>query len=237
MLLRPYVDAYWTVRSGLLPGPSQRILPDGCVDIICNLGNDVFTSSGDTRMAHGMVYLVGTMTHYAESFPEPESYLAGIRFKPGAFPLFFRFPLHEATDNCLEFERSLLEAVGLIRGPELAEVLDRYLLKKLQPATVPILPVIEDIVRQQGNVKIDKLATTHYITRRQLERYFKLHTGVSPKEFANIVRFCAVMPDLRKRAAHESLADIAYQFGYYDHAHLANEIKRYTGIVPSDLRR
>jgi AraC-like DNA-binding protein len=35
----------------------------------------------------------------------------------------------------------------------------------------------------------------------------------------------------------ESLLRIAFELGYYDHAHLTNEFKRYAGIRPSELSR
>ena len=30
-------------------------------------------------------------------------------------------------------------------------------------------------------------------------------------------------------------AQIAFEHGYYDHSHLTNEIKRYTGVTPTQL--
>jgi AraC-like DNA-binding protein len=35
--------------------------------------------------------------------------------------------------------------------------------------------------------------------------------------------------------SEESLFRIAVEFGYYDHAHLTNEFKKYSGILPSEL--
>ena len=36
--LAPYIDAYWKVTGDNMPLATQTILPDGCVDIIMNLG-------------------------------------------------------------------------------------------------------------------------------------------------------------------------------------------------------
>ena len=36
-------------------------------------------------------------------------------------------------------------------------------------------------------------------------------------------------------ATNESLLRMAYDLGYYDHAHLTNEFKKYAGILPSEL--
>ncbi|TWV97499.1 helix-turn-helix domain-containing protein [Chitinophaga pinensis] len=67
-----------------------------------------------------------------------------------------------------------------------------------------------------------------HITTRQLERNFQRHIGVSPKEFTNIVRFRCALSQIKHNKQEGSLLSIALDCGYYDHAHLTNEIKRYT---------
>ena len=41
------------------------------------------------------------------------------------------------------------------------------------------------------------------------------------------------MTAFQKRKPKESLLSIAFDYGYYDDAHLTNEFKRYNGAVPS----
>jgi len=66
VLLKPYIDAYWHLQTkndtDLL---KQRILPDGCADLICCLGNEVFTSTANTWLCADKVYLVGAMATFA----------------------------------------------------------------------------------------------------------------------------------------------------------------------------
>jgi hypothetical protein len=38
--LSNYVDAYWTATGSSKTVTVEKILPDGCVDIIFNVGND-----------------------------------------------------------------------------------------------------------------------------------------------------------------------------------------------------
>jgi AraC-like DNA-binding protein len=71
--------------------------------------------------------------------------------------------------------------------------------------------------------------------------------GISPKEFIKIARFQEVLRRLQQirpqsvlqdgpgDIPQESLLRIAFELGYYDHAHLTNEFKRYAGIRPSEL--
>ncbi len=86
--LAPYVACYWSITS---PTPIlNRILPDGCVDIVLS----------DT------VEVVGTMRQAILVPMDSQTITIGVRFKPGGGAAFFRLPLHEVTDDMLDL-RSL----------------------------------------------------------------------------------------------------------------------------------
>jgi len=70
---------------------------------------------------------------------------------------------------------------------------------------------------------------------RQLERIFIRHMGISPKSFINFVRYQSAIQNIREHYPTQSLVDLSFDCGYYDHAHLAKEIKKYRGISPSQL--
>lgn len=98
-----------------------------------------------------------------------------------------------------------------------------------------LMQVIADIKKHKGTISVFELANRHFTTVRQLERHFKQHIGISPKEFINIIRFQFVHAAIREKSSEKSLLKIAFDHGYYDHAHLANAIKRYTGDTPTEL--
>lgn len=230
--LRAYIDAYWTVTTGLIDHTfTSRILPDGAVDIICNLGAAVFNAGNEAVLVADKVYLVGTMTAYSDSVIQSDSKLVGIRFKPGAFSIFYRMPLYQTADACIEFERTLLD-VGLT-GDDFVTKLNGYFLQRMGDVSSPLFPVINSILLHNGTLRIELLAKEHFITQRQLERHFNQAIGVSAKAFSNIVRFRSALPAIKCPPAQLSLEEIAIRYGYYDHAHLAKEIKKYTGVAPS----
>src|ERR1700741_5490201 len=82
-MLSNYVDAYWTASGSSTPHSIEKILPDGCVDIIFNLGNDCYTDNGTFLMKSEKTYLVGTMTKDKETEMDNNTKLLGVRFKPG----------------------------------------------------------------------------------------------------------------------------------------------------------
>jgi transcriptional regulator GlxA family with amidase domain len=72
------------------------------------------------------------------------------------------------------------------------------------------------------------------LSERHLRRLFREAVGVSPKEFAKLVRF-----DRAISAAHEDVranwASIAAATGYYDQAHLIGEFQSISGVTPRAL--
>lgn len=233
-VLTDYIDAYWTVTGEEKELKTEKILPDGCVDIIFNLGADCKTGNSSFVMQNEKAYLVGTMTSFKETIMNPGTNLVGIRFKPAAFSAFYKFDsLHHVKDQTIEFEKTLSPDIQKTIQYSTA-YLNHFFLNKLSKPKHLLLPVVADIQNQKGRLTLQTLAQRHFTTIRQLERNFKQYIGISPKEFINLVRFQFTLP-LLKNTCGRSLSDIAFDCGYYDHSHLTNEIKHYTGVTPSQL--
>lgn len=233
--LTPYIDAFWITAGDSKAQERVKIMPDGCIDIIINLGEDCKTDNGATTVSHGKTYLVGTMSRYKIADIHPGTRMLGIRFKPAAFSAFYpSVPLHEVANITVEIPGSFLPDPGkIITDP--GTHLSRFFLDKFVPPRHNLLQVIADVKKHKGLISVTDLTKRHFITTRQLERAFRQHVGISPKEFINFIRYQFVLPAIRNKPSEKSLADIAFDYGYYDHAHLANEVKRYTGTVPSQL--
>ncbi|MBC9798549.1 AraC family transcriptional regulator [Sinomicrobium weinanense] len=231
--LADFIDAFWTAEGAGKPCDKEIILPDGCVDLIFNLREDCKTDHGTLTMHSQKTYLVGTMTTFKETFLNASNKLVGIRFKPAAFSSFYQYaPLHEITDKTIEFESSISPDIHKIEQ-SFVSYLNTFFLNRLGKPKHNLAAVVKDIQTANGQIGIGTLAKRNYTTIRQLERNFKKHIGISPKEFANIVRFKAALSRIKHNKQQQSLLDIAFDCGYYDHAHLTNEIKRYSGIAPS----
>jgi AraC-like DNA-binding protein len=234
-VLRPYIDAYW-VATGESSGMNiERILPDGCIDIILNPGEDCLSQESTFLLEHKKAYLVWTMTRYKKNLMHAGTWLIGIRFKPAGFSAFYNYPgLYKIADETVEFKIEL--------SPNLDDTLrfsttylDHFFLKILSTPKRSIAPLIADIRCCQGQIGINTLADKYFTTVRQLQRHFNKHLGISPKEFISLVRYQSVLEKIRSNPSKKSLALIAYESGYYDHSHLTNEIKKYTGLTPAQF--
>lgn len=238
--LRPYVRCFWAVRNDvatLAATPSQRVLPDGCMDIILarsgpeDEGRDAFALTA-----------VGAMSRYFDAVPLPLR--IGVRFEPGMGPLFLRVPAATLTD----LEIPLRELWGrdahtlladVVKPPSIAErvhVLERWLLRRLDCAGAvdePVLAVVRRIVADGGKGAVREVVRGAGLSDRQLRRRFEAAVGVGPKQLARIVRLNEAM---RRAALHAgSWAQIAVDAGYYDQSHMIGEFQALAGQTPAQV--
>lgn len=241
--LKPFVDAYWVRGMGRRPkAAARRVYADGCADVIANVGpsmayfNPMARPEWTIPLQPGRLYLGGTMTAYGLVHTEPGALLTGIRFRPGGLYALYRMSMETAVDSLVEFpDPSLLPLMA--RGAGWTTRLDTYLETRLKPPRHDFASIYRTIAGTGGQVSVEDLAGTCHVSKRTLERIFRLNVGISPKRYIRIARFQQVLARLRQPFSEESLLRMAYDLGYYDHAHLTNEFKQYAGILPSELSR
>ena len=68
-------------------------------------------------------------------------------------------------------------------------------------------------------------------SRRHLAARFRDEVGLAPKALARLLRFERALELLGTR----SLADVAYECGYYDQAHFNRDFRAFAGATPGEL--
>ncbi|WP_264538162.1 helix-turn-helix domain-containing protein [Flavobacterium sp. N1736] len=233
--LAPYIHSFWELKGDNSDNQWERIFPDGCAGLIINLGESCKTDNGNVSMDYGKTYVVGAMTSFKDTFIDAETHLLGVCLKPATFSNFYKYaPQNELTNSTIEFDRRhSFNIEKIVKDP--SYYLNNFFYDRFRNKNRPLQSVIEEIHNANGQLSIYEIAKRNCITVRQLERNFKMHIGITPKEYSNIVRFQNALSIIKKSANEQSLLDIAFECGFYDHSHLTNEIKRNTGLAPSQL--
>jgi AraC-like DNA-binding protein len=234
--LAPWIECYWSVRTiGPSPVPN-RVLPDGCADVI----------SGIDGLAGPAV--VGTM-RTAAVFPMTEPVdLFGIRFRPGTASRFLDVPLAELTDRRVLLDdlwsagvspvADLMEPRSLAARAALAE---RVLLARLgSHAPTRETALVERAVallrRARGGVGVRETAAALGVGERRLQRAFDHAVGLGPKALARVLRFRRAVAEIgRARASGAAIpwARLAQETGYADQAHFIREFRGLAGLTPA----
>ncbi|WP_028980712.1 helix-turn-helix domain-containing protein [Sporocytophaga myxococcoides] len=233
--LEPYIHSFWQLKGEVKDSQWERTFPDGCAGLIINLGDICRTDNGLVSMDYGKTYAVGAMTSFKDSFIDTNTHLLGVCLKPAAFSVFYNHaPQNELINSTIEFDpRYSFNLEKINKNP--LNYLNRFFIDRTKTKHQPLQTVIEAIHKSNGQLSIYEISKRNHTTVRQLERNFKIHIGLTPKEYSNIVRFQNAMSVIKNSSQDRSLLDIAFECGYYDHSHLTNEIKRNTGLAPSQL--
>lgn len=231
--LEPFIHFYWELKGNKLETQWERVFPDGCAGVLMNLGGNCLTDNGSAIMEFGSTYVVGAMTSFKDSFIDNDTYLIGVCLKPATFANFYSYTSqNELTNHTVELEKTnSFDIDKTLQNP--FNYFNHFYSERIKNKTKPLQSVINDIQSTNGQINIYELSKKNFITVRQLERNFKRLVGLSPKEYSNIIRFQNALSLIKKSRQNRSLLDISFECGFYDHSHLSNEIKRYTGLPPS----
>lgn len=242
------VKCYWTLEVPSEKGTQrQLIIPDGCIEMIFILGEDVKRyTTGDEFVIQPRAMVLGQITE--SFFVEPTGYVNSfaIRFYPYGFANFIRTPIknlaNKETPIGLLFgekpSKELVQKIILAKDTEeRIEITERFLLDMLNDkATIDIIvkTTIDTILLTRGSTPISTILKDDLSKRRQLERKFIKQIGISPKQLGKVIRLQTALKMLLNRQS-ENLTKIAYESDYYDQAHFIKDFKEFTGTTPKDF--
>ena len=208
----------------------QRILPDGCIDIVW-IGDEVLTIAGPDTHAN--------LTGLTEGTPT-----VGIRFRPGRAPGFLRARADELTDQSVGLDAlwgagatAVAEALAVAPSVEGKQaILEAALLERLDEARRPDADVdaaVDVIARAPSAARVSAISRELNVSERQLRRRFERAVGYGPKTFGRVLRFRAFLSLVEEHGY--SLAAAAAEAGYADQAHLTRECNDLAGLPPAEL--
>jgi AraC-like DNA-binding protein len=167
--------------------------------------------------------------------------LLGVRFVPGAAPLFLGTAAAELTGTVIPASAIGVLATALLECDGTSEritLLNQYLLERLRPAdaSATALQGMALIERARGLLRVELLCRSLGVSERTLQRTFAAQVGLTPKQAIRIMRFRRAVALLRA-SPRGSLATIAHSCGYADQAHFTREFRELAAISPTDYTR
>lgn len=246
--LASVVKCYWTLEVPKEPDTQrQRIVPDGCLEMIFILGDDIkrYTSENEFIIQPRAI-VVGQITEPFIIEPTGYVHCFAVRFYPFGFANFISTPIKELANketptaqifgetSSIELEQRIINAAD---EHQRVTIIEDFLLNKLsEKATIDhvVKATIETLLLTKGNTTITAILRNDLSKRRQLERKFFKQVGLSPKQLGKVIRLQAALKMLLNQKT-ENLTRIAYDNEYYDQAHFNRDFKELTGINPKDF--
>ena len=231
-----HVASYFSVS--LPPGSrgSVRTLPEGCADVMFDLGSQ----------PRGWLSGPRTRARIFEHTGPVE--LLGAQLQPGVARLLTSTPARELLDATLPLEQvlaggdlavpTLLGALQRATGsPARCAELDRFLLQRFGGACVDprVSLALESVIERGGAADVSELARAVAASPRNLTRLFHAWVGMSPKLFCRMVRFQNVLRHLAA-GGKPDWAALSAELGYADQSHLIRDFGDFAQVSPGALR-
>lgn len=242
--LQSFVKCFWTLEDEGLEEPiRQRVVPDGCMEMIFHYGElykQYFEDGSSIIQPRSFIF--GQITKYIEIEPTGVSGIVAARFFPDGLTPFLDTPVSELEDKAVSIinlfgekakalEKKVMTAMD---SPKRIKLIEEFLLSRLaDPKAIDAVTkaCVDVIFESQGQMSAGELANKMNINRRNIERRFTSVVGMSPKQLSRVIRLQTALKMLEQKK-FSSLTSLAYENGYYDQAHFIKDFKEFTGISP-----
>jgi AraC-like DNA-binding protein len=228
--LRSVLACLWVQVTS--DGPARRtlVLPDGCTDLIWQLGGEPFVAGPDTGPVPTLL--------------PPGTVVIGARFRPGAGGHVLGLPLSALRDQrpvLADVRRDLARRLpgSLDPGEAVTRVTDvaghLAVAGAPDPAVMRACSLLANPAARTGDV-----AAEVGLSERQLRRRCEAGVGYGPKMLQRVLRFrrfVSLVDASVGRAGPGDLARAAADCGYADQPHLTRETVQLAGLPPAALVR
>jgi len=232
LALRDHLSCIWVNDLTQSSVNDFIVVPDGCVDILWN-GGGLYVAGPDTRPVLEAVRPV---------------IVSGIRFRPGAAHLWLGAPLSEIRNSRVPLAEFWKEDAGLL-AEHISTVPDSTAaITVLHQALLNRLACVGQADRQVAFLRNEAAVTSRNsdaggfrdlsrrigLSERTLRRRCIEVFGYGFKTLQKILRFQRLLR-LAAQSPGYNLANLAFECGFADHAHMSREVRKLCEATPSQL--
>lgn len=228
-----WVAHYWMIRwdlRGCEPYLAES-LPHPNVHVI-------FEQSGTV--------VAGVQIHKFSRVLEGQSQVFGIKFRPGGFRPFLKFPTSKLADRTVPANQILgddvlaLQAILLSSSEddEKVEAANAFFRARVPEPdkTIDLAGQLVERILQEPDIKtVDDLVSRTGIGKRSLQRIFNEYVGVNPKWVIRRYRLHELIERFHS-GDEPDWSQLALELGYFDQAHLINDFRSIVGYSPTQYQ-
>lgn len=213
-----------------------KAVPDGSIDLLFNIGSDKVTT-----------YISGTVFGVKAWELGDADECFGVRFQPGQGVLPKDLYMDMLVNEDIEidgniFGENITERIALAgdikeRSKIFREAYENLIYSRTEFSYKEKINqyLVNRITRSRGLINMKELEAETNYSSSYLRRVFKNYHSISPKQFAQYIRFQTLLEKMRK--SNMRYDELALECGYYDEAHMMKEFKNYAGMTLEQYRK
>lgn len=236
--LAPWVKVVWTYGN---PSPSntvQRIAPDGCPELILDIGSPYEEEELDGGWSlQPTAIFAGQMTRPIAIRPVGPVELVAVRFHPDGARDWLGAALSTATDGRLDMIERLKGVAPPAGDPEAQA---RAMTDRLDALRLEQGWTVDAIVRAEVEAIMDDTPAPERSPseQRALQRRFLDRVGVSPRMLRSVMRFRRVFDHALEPSGQASCwLEAGLDAGYFDQPQMARDFRRFLGCTATEWAR
>ncbi len=235
--LAPWVKVVWTYAN---PAPSdtvQRIAPDGCPELILDVGSPYEEEGQDgVWRLQPTALFAGQMTRPIAIRPVGPVELVAVRFHPDGARDWLGAALSTATDGRLDMVERLK---GVMPPPGDPEAQAKAMTDRLEAHRLQQGWTVDPIVRAAVESLMEDAPVLNRspAEQRALQRRFLDRIGVSPRMLRSVMRFRRVFDHVQPGEESSGWLEAGLGAGYFDQPQMARDFRRFLGCTATEWAR
>jgi AraC-like DNA-binding protein len=223
--LTDFVKRFWKFSNPTAEKKQYTILPDGYFDLVVKITNNVIDS----------ISLFGLCTKELEVIIPENTTVFGICLKPLATEYILKQNIAETINSEKDLQNDFWNINNIPFGnfQIWTEVITNQMLSELKNGkTIDNRKqnMFNFLFQTNGSISIQELSDKVFWNSRQINRYFNDRFGLSLKSYCNILRCFASYAQIRE-------GDLFPNDDFYDQSHFIKEIRKHTGVNPTELHQ
>lgn len=230
------ISHFYEFTLGQKESHEVKAVPDGSIDLLFNIGEHKVTT-----------YISGTVFGVKAWELGDEDRCFGVRFQPGQGVLPKELSMDMLVNHDIEIDGNLFgeditERIALAkditeRSAIFKEAYENLLYSRTSLSDKEKINeyLVSKITRSKGHISMNELEEDTNYSACYLRRVFKTYHSISPKQFAQYVRFQTILEKMKQNGVHYE--ELALECGYYDEAHMMKEFRKYAGMTLEQYRK
>lgn len=241
-ILKKMINFYWVLKSKKDIVIHGKLIPMNNVDLIINLSTPIKYKCKAKERTFKNSHFIGIHDNHIVVEQNGILDVLGISFYPLGFYPLIKEPLSKFANNIVTIDqiipafKNIAEHMAEIESSQQRiAIIEELLLNNIDFDLLPDRSydtLIKDFLSHGDTLNIKDYCKNHFHNQRTVERFFKKHIGITPKAFLMNTKFQKSIKRLRANKL-DSLAQIGYEFNYYDQTHFIKSFKSFMGNTPA----
>jgi len=241
-VLKKLIKFFWVLKSKKEAVIHGRLIPMNNVDLIINLSNPIKYKYEAKEETFKNSHFIGIQDNYKVVEQKGILDILGVSFSPLGFYPLIKEPLSKFANSIViidqiipAFKDIAEKMYGIESNQQRIAVIEELLLNNIDFNLLPDRnydTLIKFFLTYGDDLNIKDYCKNHFYNQRTVERFFKKYIGITPKAFLMNTKFQKSIKRLRMSNV-DSIAQIGYEFNYYDQTHFINSFKSFMGKTPA----